>query len=270
MKKNWFIICAAAMLISVVLSACNSDVQDGNNTVPKIVIALQEKSPLEADEYLLKKGYARLNMDSFPEEFESIAPIYIKPKKLVELSDSARNQALKNDSYEKIVVASLGGESTPYYISGVQMCSSMNQAFHKYKSWIDVLEKKNNNPDLWFASITQQTELVIIPIDPDYWFETCYCGGPIGEEFLNQSDSLWVNGTRDDFRQALFWVKPEKLLISDVRVVYADEQQRGHMAQTQYPASLSASNREKTVSFTIRRGDMSQYLIPSSHPQSFF
>ena len=265
MKKNWFIICATTMLLSVVLSACNSEVNDGNNTVPKIVMALQDKSPFEADEYLLKKGYARLNMDSFPGEFESIAPIYIKPKKLVELPDSARNQALKNDPYERIVVASLGGESTPYYISGEQTCSSMNQAFNKYKSWIDVLENQNKNPDLWFASITR--ELAIIPFNPDDWFETCYCGGPIGEEYLNQSDSLWVNGNRDDFRRTLFWVKPDALLVSEVREVYADEHQRGHMVQTQYPASLSAGNREKTVSFSVRRGNMSQYLLPNSYAQ---
>ena len=255
MKTNLFISFGVTMLISVAFISCDPDVNDGNNTIPKIVMALQEKSIFETDEYLTKKGFSKYKMDTIPSTFETIAPIYYRSKQLANMEDSALLEALNNIPIEMIRVVSNGNESTPYYFYGEQRFSSKQEAFRNFKSWVNIVESCYKHPDLWFAEISH--DAVNFPGGGSY-----YCEGPLGEEYLQNADSstLWLYGSREDFKSDLFWLTLIRSPFIEVRMVYADEQKMGYMVRVRFPAYYG--DKTECVSFTYRRGDMTQFAIP--------
>lgn len=266
MKSYHCILLFLAVLTGIAFPSCDPDVNDGNSTVPEIVMALYEKSPSEADEYLQKKGFAQTNSIIFPTNIREQAVLYFRPAKMVDLPDSAFREAIKNDPYERIDVYYYGdNESTPYNISGTQRFSSSSQAYQTYKSWINILESHNKNPDLWFGSYTKKERILLFYED---WMTYDYLDGPMGKECLNNPDSMYYDyfGTRNDFRRELFWLDPKKLLITEVYEVYTDDRQMGKMVQTQYPPYWSGS--EEIVLFRIFRGNISQALPLAAPPST--
>ena len=267
MKSYHCILLFLAVLTGIAFTSCDPDVSDGNNTVPEIVMALYEKSPSEADEYLQKKGFAQTNSIIFPTNIREQAVLYFRPAKMVDLPDSAFREALKNNPYERIDVYYNDNEPTPYYITGKQECSSSEQAYQKYKSWINVMENRNKKPDFWFGSFSRIEW--ILPFYED-WVTHEYLDGPIGKECLNNPDSLYNNysGTRDDFRRELFWQNQKKLRESKVYLVYTDDRKTGKKIQTRYHGYSSDDYSEKFVTFRIFRGNISQSLPLAAPPST--